>query len=205
MNRLLTAKRTHGFRLISLIVGVVVLSTGMVQAQNTSVRSQVADLSQKFTELEQKYNLLKLEVENLTAENNRLKQEIALSKSSTSNEEIEKIVSARLEEYRKATELYVRQQQEKFLTLLSSKIDNVAQANTGTIAQPTTATTTTSTGFSVDFPKKGQTYTVKSGDTLSRIAKKFGSTVKDIQNANNLADPNNVRIGQELFIPFEQK
>ena len=205
MNRLLTAKRAHGFRLIALIVGAVVLTTGMAHAQTTSVRSQIADLSQKFTELEQKYNLLKLEVENLTAENNRLKQDIALSKSAKSDEEIEKIVSARLEEYRKATELYVRQQQEKFLTLLSSKIDNVAQANTGTIAQPTTATTTTNTTFSVDFPKKGQTYIVQSGDTLSRIAQKFGSTVKDIQNANNIADPNTVRIGQKLFIPIEQK
>ena len=205
MNRLLTGKQAHAIKLVFVVIGTMVCASGIAQAQSTSVRTQIADLSQKFTELEQKYNLLKLEVENLTAENNRLKQEVALSKSASNEEEIDKIVTAKLENYRKATEQYVREQHEKLLSLLSNRLENVSQANTATIATPTTVTTSATMDFSNDFPKNGEIYIVKSGDTLSRIAAKYGSTVKYIQNANKISDPNSVQIGQKLFVPFEKK
>jgi len=51
-----------------------------------------------------------------------------------------------------------------------------------------------------------KTYTVKSGDTLSKIAKDlYGDAGKymDIYNANTdkLSDPNKIDVGQELIIP----
>lgn len=46
-----------------------------------------------------------------------------------------------------------------------------------------------------------QLYKVKPGDTLSKIAADFGVSVQDIINANTLADPNRLSIGQELKIP----
>ncbi|MEX2382406.1 MAG: LysM peptidoglycan-binding domain-containing protein [Opitutales bacterium] len=55
--------------------------------------------------------------------------------------------------------------------------------------------------FSEDYPREGTTYTVRSGDTLSGIARRFNSTVPDIQNANRIADAQRLQIGQELFIP----
>lgn len=45
------------------------------------------------------------------------------------------------------------------------------------------------------------TYTVVAGDTLSGIAKKVGTTVRAIQTANNLTNPNQVVIGMRLTIP----
>lgn len=45
----------------------------------------------------------------------------------------------------------------------------------------------------------GQTYTVKSGDTLGRIAQEFGTTVKWIQQANNLTS-DRIFPDQELVI-----
>jgi 2',3'-cyclic-nucleotide 2'-phosphodiesterase/3'-nucleotidase len=45
-------------------------------------------------------------------------------------------------------------------------------------------------------------YVVKSGDQLSRIAKKYGVTVAAIQAANNIKDPNLIRVGQKLIIPL---
>jgi len=44
------------------------------------------------------------------------------------------------------------------------------------------------------------TYTVKSGDTLHRIAKKFGSSVKAIEAENNLSTTK-IKVGEKLKIP----
>ena len=44
-------------------------------------------------------------------------------------------------------------------------------------------------------------YTVKSGDTLSAIARKFGTTVSKIADANGIDNPSKIRTGQRLTIP----
>ena len=44
------------------------------------------------------------------------------------------------------------------------------------------------------------TYTVKSGDTLHKIAKRFGTTVKAIESASNLSTAK-IKVGQKLKIP----
>ncbi len=43
-------------------------------------------------------------------------------------------------------------------------------------------------------------YTVKSGDTLSRIAKTFGTTVSKLVSLNGIKDPSKIRVGQILKI-----
>jgi LysM repeat protein len=45
------------------------------------------------------------------------------------------------------------------------------------------------------------TYRVKSGDTLSAIAARYGVTVADLQQLNNIKDPRFLQIGQVLKIP----
>ena len=47
-------------------------------------------------------------------------------------------------------------------------------------------------------------YTVKSGDSLYKIAREFGVTIDEIVNANGLNRPNDLSIGQNLFIPTER-
>jgi putative chitinase len=47
----------------------------------------------------------------------------------------------------------------------------------------------------------GSSYTVKSGDTLSGIAGRHGTTVGALQKANNISNPNLIRVGQKLTIP----
>lgn len=44
-------------------------------------------------------------------------------------------------------------------------------------------------------------YTVHSGDTLGKIASRFGMTVKDLAQANGIADPNKIRAGATLRLP----
>ena len=51
-------------------------------------------------------------------------------------------------------------------------------------------TTNTTTG--------GRTYTVVSGDTLSGIAKKLNTTVRNLVNLNNIKDSDRISIGQVL-------
>lgn len=48
--------------------------------------------------------------------------------------------------------------------------------------------------------KKETTYTVKKGDTLTKIAKKYGTTVSDLVKKNNIKDKNLIYVGQVLKI-----
>lgn len=48
---------------------------------------------------------------------------------------------------------------------------------------------------------KETVYTVKSGDTLTKIAKKYNTTVQALTSLNNLSNPNLLRVGQKLKIP----
>jgi hypothetical protein len=58
---------------------------------------------------------------------------------------------------------------------------------------PATATPTASTS--------GRTYTVQAGDTLSGIAARFGTTVRELVALNGIENPSRIRIGLELQLP----
>lgn len=45
-------------------------------------------------------------------------------------------------------------------------------------------------------------YIIEKGDTLSKIADKFGCTVEELQKWNNIENPNLIDIGQKLIIKF---
>jgi len=53
----------------------------------------------------------------------------------------------------------------------------------------------------VPEPPKNIEYEVKSGDTLGRIGKKHGVSVKEILAVNKGVDPNKLKIGQKVVIP----
>ena len=50
----------------------------------------------------------------------------------------------------------------------------------------------------------GQTYTVRSGDTLGKIAKRYGTTVEDLVRLNGIQDENVIGVDQVLNIPNGQ-
>lgn len=54
----------------------------------------------------------------------------------------------------------------------------------------------------------GQTYTVKSGDTLSKISQQFYGSANEYMrifyaNLDKLSDPDKIQVGQQLIIPSE--
>ncbi|MGM9882925.1 glycoside hydrolase family 25 [Lactobacillus reuteri] len=49
-------------------------------------------------------------------------------------------------------------------------------------------------------PTAENTYFVQSGDTLSGIATKFGTTVSDLVSRNHIANPNVIYVGQKIYL-----
>ncbi len=53
--------------------------------------------------------------------------------------------------------------------------------------------------------KEGLDYTIKSGDTLSKLQRKFGTSVAAIQKLNQMGNSTNLRVGQKIKIPATEK
>jgi nucleoid-associated protein YgaU len=56
----------------------------------------------------------------------------------------------------------------------------------------------------IEFQQGNQTYTVQPGDNLSKISKRYYGDANKypvIAEANHLADPDKIKVGQELVIP----
>ncbi len=71
-------------------------------------------------------------------------------------------------------------------------------------AEPTTPAPTTPAPAPTPpspAPVEAFDYTVRAGDTLSAIARRFDTTVARIVELNDIADPNRIRVGQQLRIP----
>lgn len=66
---------------------------------------------------------------------------------------------------------------------------------------PPTATSTPRPATATPVPGTGTTYVVRYGDTLGTIARRFGTTITAIAQANNIVNPNLIYAGQVLRIP----
>jgi len=51
------------------------------------------------------------------------------------------------------------------------------------------------------FEVETAVYIVQRGDTLSAIARRFGTTVDALVSTNNITNPNSISVGQELIVP----
>ena len=94
------------------------------------------------------------------------------------------------------------------LKLISPNLDDVTADITvsQSAAQSASAGTQSSTPQSSTAASSGQSYTVKSGDTLSKISKQFYGDSGEFMrifyaNRDLLNDPNKIQVGQNLVIP----
>jgi LysM repeat protein len=63
------------------------------------------------------------------------------------------------------------------------------------------ATATHFAQLQIPSPTPAGVYIVQAGDTLSALARDFGSSVEEIMAANGITDPNAIQVGQTLIIP----
>ncbi|WPJ96491.1 LysM peptidoglycan-binding domain-containing protein [Coraliomargarita algicola] len=197
--------------LITALLCLCTLCTFVTQsAAQDNLRVTVANLNQDVSLLSQSLKTLRLEIEELHRENARLRAQVAAASSNRDTEaQITNLASAietLRREYRSADE----SQKQQILTEVNRQVSALAketQAAINSIAnavenQPQIATPV---HFSDDFPKTGKPYVVRSGDTLSKIARDHGSTIKNIQNANKIVNPSrDLKVGETIFIPIAQ-
>lgn len=68
-------------------------------------------------------------------------------------------------------------------------------------SQPAEKSVSTAKAAASGASASGETYVVKAGDALSKIAARNGVKTKDLMAANQITDMNKIRVGQKLVIP----
>jgi LysM repeat protein len=176
-------------------------------SQMSPVNVQLANLRSDMDRLDQVVRALRLEVEALRRENKEMqdwvKGQLAGGDDSVSTEQLnavlrsfEQKIQSSNESSRQTVVNEVSREIESLAEKTQKAINALAQSIEG---QPQLEQVVV---FNDDYPRSGTSYTVKSGDSLSGIARQFGSRVDWIRNANRLAS-DVIYPGQELFIPLK--
>ncbi len=164
----------------------------------------IADLQQDTDILKREVGQLRLEVEQLRRDNDALANRLkAIQGSSAGNDvvrsqinSVRAEVSEQNDVLKKEIIAVVRKDIEAMAAQTNDAMAKLAKAIGGVpqAAMPTS--------FSDNYPKTGITYTVKSGDSISKIARLNNSKIRWIQDANRIGDPSrDLHVGDEIFIP----
>lgn len=198
--------------MFSVLLGLALLGGTVLPlgAQSNDLRVAVANMTQDLNLLTQQVKTMRLEMEELRRENARLQAQVAAASNVNQTEARISSLSSAVEslrgDYRAADEA----QKAQIIAEVTRQLNALAKEMQGAIntvaeavgSQPQVATTV---HFSEDYPKTGKPYVVRSGDTLSGIARQHKSTVKDIQNANKIVNPSrDLKVGETIFIPIAQ-
>ena len=168
-------------------------------ALGQSAQVEIANLREDVRGLSQRVAELTLRLEQLERENADLRRKSAAADKAGAATaqfkdalaDLNRDLRAAIASSKTETLQQVASQMEKLAKQTNAALDSLAKGG----GKPAAA------GFTDDFPKDGVSYTVQKGDTLATIARKTGSRQQDIINANRLADPSRITVGQTLFIP----
>ena len=179
---------------------VPVLAIAAAAQSQTVAPADVAGLREDVRGLSQRLSDLALRVEQLEAENSALRGKTkAAAQDFATVAELNDAVARMSREIQSA----VATSKDETLRQVAAQMQKLAlQTNAALDALGRNqAQRPSSASFSEEFPKEGVSYTVQKGDTLASIAKKTGAKFQDIINANKVADPARIMVGQTLFIP----
>ncbi|MDD2764902.1 MAG: LysM peptidoglycan-binding domain-containing protein [Opitutaceae bacterium] len=169
------------------------------QGSNNPQAFELASLREDVRLLNQRVGELSLRIEQLERDSGELRMKsgqtyVTLAQLNEAIADLQKTVQAALREQKRETLQQVSVQLEKLANETQAAINALARnaATRPAVSPPT---------FSEDYPKEGVSYTVQKGDTLSSIAHRTNARMQDIINANKIADPTKLQVGQTLFIP----
>ncbi len=175
------------------------LTAAPLAAQTTNV--DLANLRQDIALLDQRQRALSVQVETLTRENEALRKQVA---AATGNVATMTQLNDAVADLNKTIRAATADSQRETLQKVSVQMEALARqtnASLQSISRSSAATPVAAPSFNENYPKEGITYTIERGDTLSSIAQKLGSSLRDIVNANKITDPTKIQVGQTLFIP----
>jgi len=180
----------HGISVFMSLAGCFVLAvllSGCVTTQeerrNETMRQEYAQAS-----LRQETDALKERVRALEAAQEVLAGEMRTLQGSLTGELAGlRTALGQVDRNLKAMEAAQQRSRDELITQLSKQMADILKEQ----AQRTAPAQRARTGEHV----------VAAGETLSRIAQQYGVTVDALIRANQLSDPNTVRVGQRLVIP----
>ncbi len=186
------------------------LTAGAQTNGTQSLNSEVANMRADMTVLTQRVGELALRVEQLERDNAALRTQTANSAQAFATVQQLNDAIADLNRAIKAGDTAVAErtaaQIKKLGEATNAALDSLSKGQPpqhASTASPVAApsSSSSSAAFSDNFPSEGISYKVQKGDTLALIARKTGSKSQDIINANKIADPAKILVGQTLFIP----
>lgn len=189
-----------------LALSLFVPQQGLTQSAPSNL--QMANLRSDVDRLDQVVRALRLEVEALRRENRETQEWVKAQLSgNTQNAVTSEQLNAVLRQFEQKMQSVNRANRETMVNEVSKEIETLAEQTQKAInalsrsieGQPQLQQVIT---FSDNYPRTGTSYTVKSGDSLGKIARTLGSTVDWIRNANRLSS-DIIYPGQELFIPLK--
>ena len=161
--------------------GCETLSGQQQRLAQTRLYNEVATLKVEIQRLEQRLGGLEQEREMLHSQMGALQQ--ALSESDSRRHAELAALHAQLVAQSQAQETMRRELADD----LSAKMAKILQSQAA--ASPATR------------KQAGYVHVVKAGQTLSEIAREYNASTAVIVKENNLKNPNDIKVGQELFIP----
>ena len=182
---------------------ILISAPFFANAQSTSL----ADLQQDFALLKRETGQLRLEVEQLRRENKVLSESLKATRAASSNNDSVNALAISLR-----TEMTSKDEalKKEILAQVKTEMESLAAQTTAALKKLADAIGHTSpvaanVNFSENYPKdKGVIHTVVSGDTISGIARKYGSRTKWIQDANKIVNPSrDLTLGRQIFVPQE--
>lgn len=181
-----------------------------LHGQSESLRVTVANLSQDVSQMSQQVKTLRLEIEQMQRENKKLRSQLAAATSNRQTETQISSLSSAIDAVRRDYKAADASQKEQIMAEVNRQMQALAKETEAAIKTVADAVGSepqveSPVHFSSDYPKTGVTYTVRSGDTLSKIAREHDSNIKHIQNANKIVNPaRDLQVGQTIFIPIAQ-
>jgi len=180
-------------------------------AGSLPAQTEIADLHEDVRGLTQRVGELTLRVEQLEHENAGLRAKVGsldgardfvtAAQLNGAVADLNASIKSAVGSSRTEILQQVATQMENLAKQTNAALDSIAKPAPAVQARPPAQGEVPKASFGTSYPKEGMSYTVQKGDSVGLIAKKTGAKAQDIIDANKIADPSRIQVGQVIFIP----